>query len=131
MKKFDFIIQSAAFITGIGILLISLFSSGSIGFITLLQLFIGAWQVLSFLFSLLFFLRNYTTTIVNMFRNYAIGLLVYGAPFLLRNYIHISNELNLCYLFGPPWILAFYYYYICYLKLKPENRISHSFLDIY
>ncbi|MEO8148461.1 MAG: hypothetical protein ABI723_12525 [Bacteroidia bacterium] len=129
MKKFDFAVQSITLITVVGLLLSSVFQNDMIGFISIVQFFLGAWQVLSCLVSLTQ-IKNADNRIKERYITYVVAVVVYFLPILFNNYLQVEGPLSMLYLFGPPWIIALYYYNICYLKLKIQKEKAHSFLDL-
>lgn len=120
MKKFDFAVQSITFITAIGLLAVSAIQNDMIGFLSLVQLFLGGWQLLSYLVSL-FTIAHADYQVKSKYLNYTMAVVAYFLIFYLNSFFDFDRDIKMLYLFGPPWIIALYYYHACYLKLQIQK----------
>ena len=98
-------------------------------YLVLVQLFLGGWQLLSYVISLTGIIRA-DKRIKKCYLNYTIVVAIYFLIWYLYNFFRIETDLAGIYIFGPPWIIGLYYYYTCNLKLKIQREREHSFLDL-
>ncbi len=136
MKYVDLTIQSISAGLLIG-LLIALNYHGEFALVALLQFFVGAWQMLISLFSVL---RNGSESVRRKHLDYSIiyiGIFIVGA-ILISFGLHVfpvhkiaQNVLEWIvgiYVFGLPWILAVYHYTISWKLVFNKHKKSSSFL---
>lgn len=128
MKTTDVIIQSLFLLTAIGLLIYSAWETEAFMMIMILQFWLGAWQILSFLISLLS-IKRFSESIKAGYIYYAATVFIYMVIGFAGSLIRIDETYTMLYLFGPPWLIALYYYRLCILKMKFKKE-DHAFLSI-
>lgn len=130
MKKFDFVIQSIVFITAISITAYSIFHNDMLSILALVQLFLGGWQLLSWFISIIG-IGKAKTSIRTGYTSYTLSVVVYFIICFAGSQMDVDGQIVMIYLFGPPWIIGTYYYYLTYQMIQTKRNEQHSFLDIY
>ncbi len=128
MKKIDVIIQMLFFLAAIGLLIYAIWENEAYMMIMILQFWLGVWQILSFLISLLT-IKRFSESIKSGYINYAASVFIYLVIGFAGSVIRIDETYTMLYVFGPPWLIALYYFRLCILKMKFKKE-DHSFISI-
>jgi len=131
MKKIDFAAQTLVFLTAIGLLIYAMFEDESIMLLMYLQMLLGGLQLLSWLISIIGIgIGNADSRIKKGYIIYTIAVAAFFLIWYVGSHLNIDETMAYTFIFGPPWIIALYYYHLCYLKLKIQKNREHSFLDL-
>lgn len=136
MRYVDLSIQSIFFGLLIGVL-VTLHYHGEFALVALLQFFVGAWQLL---ISVVSVLRNGSDSVRRKHLDYStiyIGVFIVGA-ILISFGLHVFPARGIAqtvlesivgiYVFGLPWILAVYHYTISWKLVFNRHKKSSNFL---
>jgi hypothetical protein len=125
MKYFDFAIQTLLMLIAVTLLASTFHESDCPLNILIVQLFLGPWQLLSSLFSVLAKSRLYMRKRAHLLLSLAYLVIIWMA----NDYTDPFPKwvLNFA-LIVPAWCLALYYYYLSYHAAFDEGRKGSSFL---
>lgn len=130
IRYIDFSLQTLLFMASIVILVTAAFAPDTIGVIMIIQFFMGVWQVLSCVFSLIVYphQNNSRRNHIVAAGLYMLSLFVFPA---LLNHHHVNiipQWLIFSYFTVPAWGLALYYYWITFTGAFPNRIKRGSFL---
>lgn len=129
IRYIDFTFQTLLFMAAIATLVTAAFAPDTIAVIMIVQFFMGIWQVLSCVLSLILYpnQNNSRRNHIVMAALYVLSLFVF--PALLNHDLSIFPEwLIIVYATVPAWSLALYYYWITFTHTFPNRIKRGSFL---
>lgn len=129
IRYIDYTLQTLLFLAAIATLVTAAFAPDTIAVIMIVQFFMGIWQVLSCVFSLILYpnQNNSRRNHIVMAALYVLSLFVF--PALLNHDLSIFPEwLIIVYATVPAWSLALYYYWITFTHTFPNRIKRGSFL---
>ena len=121
MRYIDLLAQTILILLGVTFAIVALYNGNTAGLL-LMQLMVGVWQLTSCFFSLLFYTRrDNRSRHLHLTTSLTLILLL-----IIVSHIHVG--LTNILLFGPPWILAIYYYSITWRIVFPRHKNQGKFL---
>jgi hypothetical protein len=117
MKYIDFIIQTGLILFSAGVLLVTLQNNAWPATLLIPQFFVGVWQMISSIVSVLFKMRAYHLKRWHLF---------FAGLYLVC--LSAWPSVSLTFLIVPSWLLATYYYIVTCVTTFARQRKNGSFL---
>lgn len=129
IRYIDFTLQTLLFLAALVTLITAAFAPDTIAVVMIVQFFMGVWQVLSCVFSLVAY-PNQNNNRRNHIVTAALYVLsLFAFPALLNHDLNVIPEwLVIVYATVPAWSLALYYYWITFTRTFPNRIKRGSFL---